>query len=78
MKKLFKIKSIMINGSDGTGFEKYSYIVSDSENIKDQADITKNNMISTSRLFLEYNTYENIGSITDVEIQTLIKFGIIF
>ena len=77
MKKLFKIKTIQIDGFEGNETETYSYMISDLEIINDDDEITQEDVREADEVTLSYNKYENIGEITDDEINTLIKFGII-
>ena len=78
MKKLFKIKTIQIEGFEGNETETYSYMISDLEIINDDEEITQEDVREADEVTLSYNKYENIGEITDDEINTLVKFGIIF
>lgn len=77
MKKLFKIKTIQIDGFEGNETEIYSYMISDLEIINDDEEITQEDVREADKVTLSYNKYENIGEITDDEINTLVKFGII-
>lgn len=73
MKKLFKVKTIQVDGFEGDENVSYSYMVSDLENIEDDEEVSQDDVVEV----LEYNKYENIGEITEDELKTLIKFGII-
>ena len=77
MKKLFRVKTIQVDGFEGNETESYSYIVSDLEIMEDDDEITQDDVVEADVVFLEYNKYENIGEIADDEIKVLIKFGII-
>ena len=45
--------------------------------MKDDDEVTQEDVVEADVVFLEYNKYKCVGEITDDEIQTLIKFGII-
>lgn len=77
MKKLFKINTIQVDGFRGDETVTHSYIVSDLEFMEDDNAITQDDVIEADEVFLTYNTYECVGEITDSEIETLVKFGII-
>lgn len=77
MKKLFRVKTIQIDGFEGNETISNSYIISDLEIIEDDDELTQEDVVEADAVFLEYNKYENLGEITDNEIMTLIKFGII-
>jgi hypothetical protein len=77
MKKLFRVKTIQIDGFEGNETISNSYIVSDLEIIEDDDEVTQEDVVEADVVFLEYNKYESVGEINDDEMQTLIKFGII-
>lgn len=77
MNNLFRVTTIQIDGFEGSENHAYSYIVSDSETLEDENEITQEDVVEADEVFLEYNKYENLGKITDDEIKTLIKFKVI-
>lgn len=77
MKKIFRVETIQVDGFEGSENVTYSYMISDSENIEDDEEVTQEDVQEADEVFLEYNKYKSLGEISDDEIKTLIKFKII-
>jgi hypothetical protein len=77
MKKIFRVETIQVDGFEGSENVTYSYMISDSENIEDDEEVTQEDVQEADEVFLEYNRYKNLGEISDDEIKTLVKFKII-
>ena len=77
MKKLFRVNTILVNGFDGRKDILCSHLISELENMNDEDEITMNDVQDADQVYLSYDKFENLGEITDDEIKTLIKFGII-
>lgn len=77
MKKIFRVETIQVDGFEGSENITYSYMISDSENIEDDEEVTQEDVQKADKVFLEYNRYKNLGEISDDEIKTLVKFKII-
>jgi hypothetical protein len=77
MKKLFKVRTILVDGWGEGGSESLSYMISDLDHIEDDEEVTQDDVIEADVVFLEYNKYELVGDISDSEIEVLTKFGIL-
>jgi hypothetical protein len=77
MKNLFRVTTVQVNGFTEIENETYSHMISESEILEDDYEITQEDVVEADEVFLEYNKYENLGEITDDEIKTLIKFKVI-
>lgn len=75
MKYLIKVTTILVYGHGGNS-ESYSYNVSDVI-LPDEKEITQYEVVEADELYLEYKTYENLGEITESEIETLVKYCVI-
>lgn len=75
--KLYKVNTIYVDGFEGTEIIEVSYMLSELESIKDEDEITADDVRDADELFLDYTRYENLGDITEDEIRVLTKFGMI-
>lgn len=77
MKNLFKVTTTMVDGYDGGKIETFSYILSDEKEIMNEKEITQEDVMDYDTVFLSYDKFENIGEVTNEEIETLVKFGVV-
>jgi len=75
--KLYKDNVVLVSGYDGEEDNRFNcFFISNDEQIDDEP-ITQNEVQEADIVYLEYHKYEDLGDITDEEIDVLHKFKII-
>jgi hypothetical protein len=74
---LFRKTTISIDGFEGNEIKSISYVLSDLETIENDEPITQQQVVEDDDgVFGQYNVYENLGKITEDELEVLRKFEI--
>lgn len=77
---LIKVITTQVYGYDGTEHETVSYVIGEVTNEpynQDDEPYSQDDVVEHDEIYLEYNTYTNLGKITEDEEDILSKFGII-
>ena len=75
--KLHKATTINIDGFEGNEIKSNTFILSELEKIADDETITQSDVVEADVVFDSYMKYENLGEITEEEINVLRKFKIL-
>ena len=75
--KLHKATTINIDGFEGNEIKSNTFILSELEKIADDESITQSDVVEADVVFDSYMKYENLGEITEEEINVLRKFKIL-
>jgi hypothetical protein len=75
---IFRVKTTIIDGFEGDKHVSYSYrLEEDGVELKDDTYLTQEDVMEADVAYLEYNTYEFMGLISQPEIDTLKLFKVL-
>jgi hypothetical protein len=74
--RLLKKTTTAVDGFEGDEHDMISFMLSE-EVLENEKPVEQADVVEADVVFLEYNTYEDMGEITEEEIFTLKKFGIL-